>query len=94
MAVKKLKKSISLTDDDVQTFLEGEKNKIRIEKQKVTYSVVLVLAFLGNENRQLEDLSQADFGRVPEQNEVHQLTLRFLLGDCRSFYFHSLIKSC
>ena len=39
------------------------------EKPKVTYSVVLVLAFLSaeNENRQLEDLSQADFGRLPER---------------------------
>ena len=39
------------------------------EKPKVTYSVVLVLAFLSaeKENRQLEDLSQADFGRLPER---------------------------
>ena len=39
------------------------------EKPKVTYSVVLVLAFLSaeNENRQLEDLLQADFGRLPER---------------------------
>ena len=34
---------------------------------KVTYSVALVLVFLSadNENRQLEDLSLADFGRLP-----------------------------
>ena len=44
------------------------KTKIRKEKPKVTYSVALVMAFLaaGNENRRLEDLPQADFGRVPE----------------------------
>ena len=36
---------------------------------KNTYSVALVMAFLAadNENRQLEDLPQADFGRFPER---------------------------
>ena len=50
-----------LTDNEVQTFLE--------EKPKVTYSVALVLAFLSaeNENRQLEDLLLADFGRLAER---------------------------
>ena len=40
-----------------------------IYKPKVTYSVALVMAFLEaeNENRQLEGLPQADFGRVPER---------------------------
>ena len=39
------------------------------EKPKVAYSVALVLAFLSaeNENRQLEDLPLADFGRLPER---------------------------
>ena len=39
------------------------------EKPKVSYLVALVLAFLSakNENRQLEDLPQADFGRLPER---------------------------
>ena len=120
----------TLTDSDVQTFLEREENqkKKRKEKPKVTYLVVLVMAFLAaeNENRPLEDLPQADFGRVPEwfllsvrtnsitKNFVHgklgplfvfvviqrmfsswvrQRTLRFVFGDCRSFYFHSLIES-
>ena len=38
------------------------------KKPKVTYSVALVMAFFaaGNKNRRLEDLPQADFGRVPE----------------------------
>ena len=38
------------------------------EKPKVPYSVALVLAFLAaeNENRQLENLPLADFGRLPE----------------------------
>ena len=39
------------------------------EKPKVTYSGVLMLAFFAaeNENRQLEDLPLADFGRLPER---------------------------
>ena len=39
------------------------------EKPKVTYLVALVLSFLSaeNENRQLEDLSLADFGRLLER---------------------------
>ena len=42
---------------------------MRKEKPKVTYSVALVLAFLSaeNESRQLEYLSLADFGRLPER---------------------------
>ena len=38
-------------------------------KPKVTYSVALVMAFLAaeNENQQLEDFPQADFGGVPER---------------------------
>ena len=46
-----------------------KKTNIRKEKPKVTYSVALVMAFLAanNENRQLEDLPQADFGRFPER---------------------------
>ena len=69
MVAKTPKNSISLRDSDVQTFLKGKKTKIRKEKPKVTYSVALVMAFLAakNENRQLEDSPQADFGRVPER---------------------------
>ena len=69
MAAKTQKKSVSLTDSDAQTFLEGEENNILKEKPKVKYSAALVLAFLSaeNENRQLEDLSLADIGRLPER---------------------------
>ena len=69
MAVKTQKKSVSLTDSDAQTFLEGEENNILKEKPKVKYSAALVLAFLSaeNENRQLEDLPLTDFGRLPER---------------------------
>ena len=61
--------SVSLTDSEVQTFLEGEKNQYAKGKPKVTYSVALMLAFFAaeNENRQLEDLPLADFGRLPER---------------------------
>ena len=47
----------------------GKETNILKEKLKVTYSVALVLAFLSaeNENRQLEDLSLADFGCLPER---------------------------
>ena len=57
---------VSLTDSDVQKFLEGKKTKIRKEKPKVTYSVALVMVLLAaeNENWRLEDLSQVDFGRA------------------------------
>ena len=60
--LKNTRITLSLTDSDVRTFLEGEE-----EKPKVTHSVALVLSFLAaeNENRQLEDLSQADFCYVP-----------------------------
>ena len=62
MAAKTLKKSVSLTDSEAQTFLEGEENNILKEKSKVKYSAALVLAFLSaeNENRQLKDLPLAD----------------------------------
>ena len=52
-----------------QTFLEGEKTNKKKRKTEVTYSVALVLRFLAaeNENRQLEDLPLADFGRFPDR---------------------------
>ena len=72
MAAKTLKKSVSLTDNEVQTFLEGRENQYTKEKRKGTNSVALVSAFLSaeNENRQLEDLPLADFGRLPERHLV------------------------
>ena len=77
--LKNTRITLSLTDIDVRKFLEGEE-----EKPKVTYSVALVLAFLAakNENRQLEDLPQADFCCVP---------WRFLLSvrtNCRNTFYH------
>ena len=58
------KKSVSLTDSEVPTFPEGEENQYAKRKTEV-----LVLAFLSaeDENRQLENLPLADFGRLPEK---------------------------
>ena len=52
-------KFISLTDGDVQTFLEGKKTSVRKEKPKVMHSMALMTGFLEaeSENRLLEDLS-------------------------------------
>ena len=65
MAAKTLKKYLSLKDSDAQTFLEEEENQYTRRKPKVAYSVALVMAFVAavNENRQLEDFPQTDFGR-------------------------------
>ena len=46
--LKHTKKSVSLTDSEIQTFLESEENQYT---KKVTYSVALVLAFLSAENK-------------------------------------------
>ena len=70
MAVKTLKKSVPLRDSEVQTFLEGGKHKIQKRK---TESFVFngfgnfIFSQLRTKNRQLEDLPQVDFGRVPER---------------------------
>ena len=68
MAAKTIKKSLSLADNEVQSFLEREGNQYTKEKPKVAYSVALVLAFLlsENENWQLEDMPLANFGCLPE----------------------------
>ena len=50
MAAKTLKKSLSLADNGVQSFLEREGNQYTKEKPEVVYSVALVLAFLLSEN--------------------------------------------
>ena len=55
---QKIRKSVSLTDSDVQTFLEGKETSIRKEKPKVAYSVAS--AFLTAENENLEDLPQTN----------------------------------
>ena len=62
-------KSVSLTDSEVQTFLESEEN---LYTKKVTYSVALVLAFLSaeNKNRQLEDLLLVQFWLFTRETSV------------------------
>ena len=63
------KKSVSLTDCEVQTFLEDEGNQYTKRKtESYIFSGFGVSIFLGwNENRELEDLPLADFGRLLER---------------------------
>ena len=68
-AAKTLKNLYFLQTVTSKLSYKGKKTNMRKEKLKITYSVALVMAFLAaeNENRQLEDSPQADFGRVPER---------------------------
>ena len=59
MTTKTLKNFVSRTDNDVHNFLQGGKNKIRKQEPKV-------LA-VESDNRGLEDLPLAYFGRVLEK---------------------------
>ena len=83
------------------TYRQRRSNFPRRERKltKVTYSVALLMAFLAaeNENWPLEDLPQADlvFVVINAFNHLEpwrQPTVRFLFGDCRFLYFHSLIR--
>ena len=70
MVAKTLKNPYRLLTVTLKLSLRGKKTKhVRKEKPKVTKSVALVMAFptAENENRELEDLPQADFGRVSER---------------------------
>ena len=69
MATKTLKNPYRWQTMRFKLSWEGTKTNTLKEKSKVAYSVALVLAFLSaeNENRQLEDLPLADFGRLPER---------------------------
>ena len=64
MAAKTLKNQYRLQIVTFKLSRKGKKTKTRKEKPKATYS----MAFLSAENKnwQLEDLPQADFGRLPE----------------------------
>ena len=70
MVAKTLKTPYRLLTVTLKLSFRGEKTKhVRKQKPKVTKSVTLVMAFptAENENRELEDLPQADFGRVSER---------------------------
>ena len=70
MVAKTLKTPYRLLTVTLKLSLRGKKTKhVRKEKPKVTKSVALVMAFptAENENRELEDLPQADFDRVSER---------------------------
>ena len=64
MAAKTLKNQYRLQMVTFKLSRKGKKTQTRKEKPKATYS----MAFLSAENKnwQLEDLPQADFGRLPE----------------------------
>ena len=70
MVTETLKTPYRLLTVTLKLSLRVKKTKhVRKEKPKVTKSVALVMAFptAENENRELEDLPQADFGRVSER---------------------------
>ena len=58
-----------MTDSKVQTFVEGGENQYTKRKTEIyVFSGFGVsISFAWNENRQLEDLPLADFGRLPER---------------------------
>ena len=62
------KRSVSLTDSEAQTFLEGEENQYTKRKtESYVFSGFGVSISLGWELEQLEDLPLADFGCLPER---------------------------
>ena len=59
MAAKTQKDFVSLTDIEVQNFLEWEENQYSVRNRKLRIQWL--------ENRQLNELPLADFGRLPER---------------------------
>ena len=90
--LKHLKNPYRLQTVTFKLSYELKKTKIRIEKPKVTLSVALVISFLEaeSENRQLEDLLQADSGRVPERFPLSvrtkSITENFVYGKLRPLF--------
>ena len=52
---------VSLTDSDVQTFLEVEKKQNTKRETKSYHALVMAFLVAANEIKQLEDLTQANF---------------------------------
>ena len=92
MAAKTLKNTYRLQTVTFKLSQKLKKTKIRKEKPWVTYSVALVMAFLAaeNENRQLEDLLQADFCCVPKKYlllvRTKSITENFVYRKLRPFF--------
>ena len=82
------------------TSYKGKKIKIRKEKPKVTNLVTLVRAFLAaeNENRRLEDLPQADFGRGPKRFllsvRTRSITENFVYWKLGPLFVFVMINAC
>ena len=61
MATNNTEYFVSLTDSDVQTFLEVEKKQNTKRETKSYHALVMAFLMAANEIKQLEDLTQADF---------------------------------
>ena len=61
MATNDTEYFLSLTDSDVQTFLEVEKNQNTKRETKSYHALVMAFLMAANEIKQLEDLTQANF---------------------------------
>ena len=61
MAINNTEYFVSLTDSDVQTFLEVEKKQNTKRETKSYHALVMAFLMAANEIKQLEDLTQANF---------------------------------
>ena len=61
MATNNTEYFVSLTDSDVQTFLEVEKKQNTKRETKSYHALVMAFLMAANEIKQLEDLTQANF---------------------------------
>ena len=61
MATNNTEYFVSLTDSDVQTFLEVEKKQNTKRETKSYHTLVMAFLMAANEIKQLEDLTQANF---------------------------------
>ena len=61
MATNDTEYFLSLTDSDVQTFLEVEKNQNTKRETKSYHALVMAFLMTANEIKQLEDWIQANF---------------------------------
>ena len=61
MATDNTEYFVSLTDSDVQTFLEVEKKQNTKIETKSYHALVMAFLMAANEIKQLEDLTQANF---------------------------------
>ena len=101
MATNNTEYFVSLTDSDVQTFLEVEKKQNTKRETKSYHALVMAFLMAANEIKQLEDLTQAKFDSqfvfvtiqcIFHLEPYHPSTQQLFFKDCRSYLVHSLIK--